>query len=107
MKKDIQPKVYKTCTVTCACGNTFTTISTVESIHVDVCSQCHPFYTGTQRFVDTAGRIEKFQKKMELAKERASKRKAKTQQKQRKSETRKTLKEMLAEAEKLQETATE
>ncbi len=105
MKKDIQPKLYKTCTVTCACGNTFTTISTVEKIHVDVCSKCHPFYTGTQRFVDTAGRIEKFQKKMELAKERASKRKPKTQAK-RKAEGRKTLKEMLAQAEKLQDTAT-
>jgi large subunit ribosomal protein L31 len=62
VKKDIHPK-YHEATVTCACGNTFTTRSTVESIQVDICSNCHPFYTGKQKYVDTAGRVEKFQRK--------------------------------------------
>lgn len=62
MKKDIHPK-YHECTVTCGCGNTFVTGSTKEKITVEICSGCHPFFTGTQKFVDTAGRVEKFQKK--------------------------------------------
>ncbi|MEE9212376.1 MAG: 50S ribosomal protein L31 [Phycisphaeraceae bacterium] len=62
MKKSIHPK-YGTCKVTCACGNAFETHSTVEKLHVDICSACHPFFTGKQKFVDTAGRVEKFQKK--------------------------------------------
>ncbi|OGC38704.1 50S ribosomal protein L31 [candidate division WWE3 bacterium RBG_13_37_7] len=70
MKKDIQPKLYKDCKVTCACGNTFVTISTLPSIMVDICSACHPFYTGQQKFVDTEGRIQKFQKKAKAMEER-------------------------------------
>ena len=62
MKTDIHPK-YVECNVVCACGNTFTTRSTVEKLHVDICSACHPFFTGKQKFVDTAGRVEKFQRK--------------------------------------------
>ncbi len=62
MKADIHPK-YEACEVTCACGNTFTTRSTVGSMRVDICSACHPYFTGKQKFVDTAGRVEKFQKK--------------------------------------------
>jgi large subunit ribosomal protein L31 len=62
MKKDIHPKYFR-CTVTCGCGNTFVTGSTKEKIAVEICSSCHPFFTGTQKFVDTAGRVEKFQKK--------------------------------------------
>jgi len=62
MKADIHPN-YVECTVTCACGNTFTTRSTVAKMAVDICSNCHPFYTGKQKFVDSAGRVEKFQKK--------------------------------------------
>lgn len=62
MKADIHPK-YQDCKVTCACGNAFTTRSTTDSLHVDICSACHPFFTGKQKFVDTAGRVEKFQKK--------------------------------------------
>lgn len=62
MKKNIHPKYFK-CTVTCGCGNTFVTGSTKEKIAVEICSGCHPFFTGTQKFVDTAGRVEKFQKK--------------------------------------------
>ena len=62
MKAKIHPR-YQTCSVHCACGNTFTTRSTLARINVDICSQCHPFFTGKQKFVDTAGRIEKFNKK--------------------------------------------
>ena len=62
MKKDIHPD-YKEAQVTCGCGNSFTTRSTREKIAVEVCSNCHPFYTGKQKFVDTAGMVERFQKK--------------------------------------------
>jgi len=62
MKKDIHPPYQKT-VVTCACGNTFETRSTVPEIRVDICNVCHPFYTGKQKFVDTTGRVERFQKK--------------------------------------------
>jgi large subunit ribosomal protein L31 len=64
MKPDIHPD-YTDVEVTCACGNTFKTRSTIknDAMRVDICSNCHPFYTGKQKFVDTAGRVEKFQKK--------------------------------------------
>ncbi len=62
MKAEIHPTLHET-QVTCACGNTFTTLSTAKEIKTETCSECHPFFTGTQRFVDTAGRIEKFQRK--------------------------------------------
>ena len=62
MKKKIHPK-YMPCVVTCACGNKIETRSTVEKISVDLCSQCHPFFTGRQKIVDSAGRVEKFIKK--------------------------------------------
>jgi len=62
MKKNIHPD-YVECTVICACGNTFKTKSTKKEIHVEICSKCHPFFTGKQKFIDSAGRIEKFRKK--------------------------------------------
>jgi len=62
MKRDIHP-AYQTCQVTCGCGNSFATRSTKPKIAVEICSQCHPFFTGKQKFVDTAGMVEKFQKK--------------------------------------------
>jgi large subunit ribosomal protein L31 len=62
MKKDVHPKYFPV-TVTCGCGNSFTTRSTRQDLKVDICSACHPFYTGKLKFVDTAGRIEKFQSK--------------------------------------------
>ena len=62
MKDKIHPK-YVECTVTCGCGEKFVTCSTRPKINVEICSKCHPFYTGKQKFVDTAGRVEKFQKK--------------------------------------------
>ncbi len=62
MKEGIHPE-YKICKVTCACGASFETRSILDKINVEVCSKCHPFYTGQQKFVDTAGRIEKFTRK--------------------------------------------
>lgn len=62
MREDIHPN-YQNCKVTCACGVSFLTRSIKSEIHVDICSSCHPFFTGKQKFVDTAGRVEKFQKK--------------------------------------------
>ena len=62
MKSGIHPN-YITCNVTCGCGNSFVTRATVEELHVEICSACHPFYTGKQKFVDTAGRVEKFRRK--------------------------------------------
>lgn len=62
MKNDIHPK-YQEVTVHCVCGETFTTGSTKKELKVEICSKCHPFYTGKQRLVDTGGRVEKFKKK--------------------------------------------
>jgi large subunit ribosomal protein L31 len=68
MKPDIHP-AYDEITVSCTCGNTFTTRSTAgHELHLDVCSQCHPFYTGKQKIVDTAGRVDKFRQKYGLKK---------------------------------------
>jgi large subunit ribosomal protein L31 len=62
MKKDIHPELYEV-EARCACGNSFQTRSTAQNLKVTLCSACHPFYTGAQKFVDTAGKIEKFYKK--------------------------------------------
>jgi large subunit ribosomal protein L31 len=62
MKAAIHP-TYRRCMVTCACGNTFETRSTLRAIQVELCSNCHPFYTGQQRLVDTAGRVERFNRR--------------------------------------------
>lgn len=64
MKPSIHPTYHQDCQVSCACGNKFTTGSTVDKIEVDVCSKCHPFFTGQQKFVDIKGRIDKFREKM-------------------------------------------
>ncbi len=69
MKKEIHPKMFKT-TISCACGAKFETLSTQEKIRVEICSQCNPFFTGKEKFVDSAGRIEKFEKKYATARER-------------------------------------
>ena len=63
---------YKETTVTCSCGNTFTTRSTKAELHVEVCSACHPFYTGTQKLFDAGGRVERFQRRLEKAQARPS-----------------------------------
>jgi large subunit ribosomal protein L31 len=65
MKEDIHPTYYPDAQVICACGNTWTTGSTKKVIHTDVCSQCHPFYTGEQRIVDTEGQVDRFYKKLQ------------------------------------------
>ena len=62
MKAAIHPK-YESAQVTCSCGNTFETRSTIKEIRLEICSNCHPFYTGTQRLIDTAGRVDKFRKR--------------------------------------------
>ncbi len=67
MKKGIHPKYYPEAKVICACGNTWTTGSTQEEIHTEMCSVCHPFFTGEQRIVDTAGQVDRFQRRKERA----------------------------------------
>ena len=66
MKKDIHPQ-YEEATVHCSCGNTFTTRSTKKELHVELCSQCHPFYTGKQKLVDSGGRVDRFKRRLEKA----------------------------------------
>lgn len=68
MKKNLHPNWNQNATITCACGNTFTTGSISDSLQVDICSKCHPFFTGEEKFVDTQGRVDKFMKKMATAK---------------------------------------
>lgn len=65
MKEEIHPTYYPDALVVCACGNTWTTGSTVKEIHTDVCSNCHPFFTGEQRIVDTEGQVDRFYKKLQ------------------------------------------
>jgi len=65
MKKDIHPAFVES-KVSCACGNSFTTTSTKDEIRVDICSVCHPFYTGSEKILDSAGRVERFKKKYNL-----------------------------------------
>ncbi len=67
MKQGIHPD-YKECTITCACGNVITTRSTKGDLRVEICSKCHPFFTGKQKFVDAGGRLDKFKKRLEAAK---------------------------------------
>jgi large subunit ribosomal protein L31 len=69
MKQGIHPTYYPDAQVICACGNTWTTGSTKKVIHTDVCSNCHPFYTGEQRIVDTEGQVDRFYKKLEVRKQ--------------------------------------
>ena len=67
MKTDIHPVYFPKAKVTCACGNSFTLGSTKETIEVEICSACHPFFTGTEKVLDTAGRVEKFKARKEKA----------------------------------------
>jgi large subunit ribosomal protein L31 len=66
VKAKIHPTYYKNATVTCACGNTFETGSTRKELRVDICSKCHPFFTGKQKYVDTGGRVERFKRKYNI-----------------------------------------
>jgi large subunit ribosomal protein L31 len=74
MKKDIHPK-YEEVIVTCACGATFKTRSTKKSIRLEICSECHPFFTGKQKLLDTAGKVEKFKKKYAHVRDKKEKKK--------------------------------
>ncbi len=76
MKKDIHPQ-YEEAIVHCSCGNTFTTRSTQKDLHVELCSQCHPFYTGKQKLVDSGGRVDRFKRRMEKVAEPAPKKQPK------------------------------
>ncbi len=67
MKKDIHPTYYPDAKITCACGASFSAGSTIETIHVEICSQCHPFYTGKEKLLDTAGRVDKFRARIAAA----------------------------------------
>jgi len=80
MQKNIHPQWHHDTVVTCSCGNTFTTGSTEETITVDICSACHPYFTGEMKFVDRQGRVDKFNKKMQAA----AKQKQQAQQKDQK-----------------------
>ncbi len=98
MKAGIHPK-YVVCKVKCACGNEFETLSLFNELKVDICSNCHPFYTGKQKYVDTAGRVQKFEQRFkwtdDLAKQQAAKKSA-AQKKKRKAEKPKKLKKVKA-----------
>ncbi len=96
MKANIHPPYFET-KVVCACGNTFTIGSTLETLHVELCHKCHPFYTGEQRFVDAQSRIQKFQQKQQKAVGFVSKKVKKQQQIKKDSSAPKTLREMLME----------
>jgi len=97
MKANIHPKYYPNAKITCTCGNTFTAGSTLPEIHVEICSKCHPFFTGEMKFVDTQGRVEKFRAKQEAVKgKKYIKKKERRQAKEKKEQERpETLKEML------------
>ena len=73
MKKEIHPKYHNKALVTCACGNSFTIGSTLEKINIEICSKCHPFFTGNEKVIDTAGRVERFKKRVASAKTKSKK----------------------------------
>lgn len=81
MKDKIHPKYFET-TITCACGNVIHTRSTVKNIHVEICSNCHPFFTGKQKLIDTAGRVERFRRKYKSLEEKKEKKEAESVEKQ-------------------------
>ena len=96
MKPNIHPAYYHDAKVICACGHTFITGSTVAEIHVEICSKCHPFYTGVKKFIDTVGRVERFEKKRSEAKGKTVKPR-KTKITTQPEPERRTLKELLQE----------
>ena len=77
MKPDIHPTYYPQAKVTCACGSSFTTGATLPELQTELCSHCHPFFTGTQKLIDTARRVDKFQKRLEAGVAAAKTRKGK------------------------------
>jgi large subunit ribosomal protein L31 len=89
MKKDIHPKYYDKARVTCACGSNFEVGSTKEHLEVEICSQCHPFYTGKEKVVDTMGRVERFKKRLEKKQDTKSKKEKKVKKAKSKEEPKK------------------
>ncbi len=87
MKTKGHPKWYPEAKVSCACGAQFTTGSTIPTIAVEICSACHPLYTGQQKFVDTAGRVDKFNQRVAMADKKKAEAKARTERKQQEQET--------------------
>ena len=75
MKKEIHPQYHSEAIIACACGNKIEAGSTVESIHVEICSACHPFFTGNKKIIDTAGRVEKFKARQAKAEPKTAKKK--------------------------------
>ena len=104
MRANIHPNWNPEAKVTCACGETFTTGSTVPSIRVEICSKCHPFFPGPQKFIDTLGQVDKFYKKTEIAKVKQEERKkvleARKSRIDDKKKERPTLKDLLMQARK-------
>jgi len=98
MKAAIHPQIYEDTQVVCSCGKSFTTRSTKKSINVEVCSSCHPYFTGEHRFIDTKGRVEEFQKRQEISKKMKASLPSKKKKHQGIEENQpKTLKELLGE----------
>lgn len=98
--KATQPKYYNDCKVTCACGNSFSTGSTFPEMQVDICSGCHPFFTGESKYVDILGRVERFKQKQQSAitkkyVKKADRKKLREKQEEKLARGQKTLKEML------------
>lgn len=98
MKKAIHPTWYPEAKVKCACGATYTVGSTVPEITVEICAACHPFYTGETKFVDTLGRVERFQKKQQSAAAIKAQKKKKKEDEAKKERRPETLREMLEKA---------
>ncbi len=97
MKTNIHPQWHHDTTVTCSCGNTFTTGSTKQNITVDICSACHPFFTGEMKFVDRQGRVDRFMAKMRLAQDKQATAKKKTKAANDKTNQPKSYQEILRE----------
>ncbi len=95
MKASIHPQYNDQAQVICVCGNKFTTGSTKEILHIELCYKCHPFYTGEQRFVDSASRIQKFQTKQAVSQTFKATKQKKVEEKKKKDDGPKTLREML------------
>ena len=104
MKADLHPNWFPEAKVTCACGNTFTTGSTKPEIRVEICSNCHPLFTGQQKFIDTLGQVDRFIKKTEVAKVKQEERKkileARKSKVEEKKKERPSLKDLLMQARK-------
>ena len=96
MKPTIHPTFFAAATVTCACGNTFTTGSTLPEIKVEICSACHPFFTGQMKYIDTMGRVEKFQASQKAAQAKKYVKKSQRKKQEKSDEGPQTLKEMFA-----------